>query len=253
MSRAGRARGCLLASAGALAAVLTQAPGWAGAVGVEGPSRASVRRGLGLGAGMDQVGGYGQDRHPFVEVYGHLEGRLWRRLFVGGALSYRQDANDYNFALERWRGRQAPAVSAQLLVGYDGQIFHLAAGPWLYGSSRAREDFRATLLPFGVLRLRVGHLDRWHVNLRVADGAPFTSEGGALGVRLMVGAPVLGRHRPAAGLYTSLGEKTAGLALSDEIAAAGPAGLALRVGGLCGTDLDHRSRLEITAFAGLVW
>jgi hypothetical protein len=234
-------------------AALALAPGPAAAVGVEGAAGAHRRAGVGLGAGVDQVGGYGQDRHPFLEAFGHLEGRVWRGLFLGGLLSYRQDADDYNFALQRWRGRRAPALSAQLLVGYDGGSFHLAAGPWLYGSSRGRDSFRASLLPFGVLRLRVGNLDRWHVNLRVADGAPFTSEGGALGARLMVGAPARGRHRLAAGLYTSIGEKTVGVALSDEIAGAGPGGLALRVGGLLGTDLDHSGRPEVTAFCGLVW
>jgi hypothetical protein len=253
MNREIRARLGRPVAAGALAAVLGLAPGPAGAVGVEGSAQASRRRGVGVGAGVDQVGGYGQDRHPFVEVYGHAEARVWGRLFVGGALSYRQDADDYNFALERWRGRRAPTVSAQLLVGYDGRSFHLAAGPWLYGSSRARDSFRATLLPFGVLRLRVGQLDRWHFNLRIADGAPFTSEGGALGARLMVGAPLMGGHRIAGGLYTSIGEKTAGVAVSDEIAGAGPGGTALRVGGLLGTDLDHPGRVEITGFAGVVW
>jgi hypothetical protein len=236
-----------------LAAGLALTPEGAGAVGVEGSAAAEQRAGLGLGVGLDQVGGYGQDRHPFLEIAGHMEARVWRGLFVGGLLSYRQDADDYNFALERWRGRRAPALAAQLLVGYDGGSFHIAAGPWLYGSSRGRDSFRASLLPFGVLRLRVGNLDRWHVNLRIADGAPFTSEGGALGARLMVGAPALGRHRLAAGLYTSIGEKAAGLAFSDEIAGAGPGGLALRLGGLLGTDLDHGGRPEITAFCGVVW
>jgi hypothetical protein len=242
-------------AAGAVAVAITAIVGAAPvqAVGVEGASAADRRGGVGVGLGMDQVGGYGQDSHPFLEVYGLLEGRVWRWLYLGGALSYRQDADDYNFALGRWRGRRAPGLAAQLLVGYDGPSFHIAAGPWFYGSSRGRDSFRATLLPFGILRLRVGHLDRWHFKLRIGDGAPFTSEGGGLGLRLLMGGPPMGRHRLAGGLYTSLGEKTAGLAASDEIAGAGPAGLTLRVGGLLGTDLDHPGRPEITVFAGVVW
>lgn len=223
------------------------------AVGVDGPAEATTRVGGGLGAGMDQVDGYGQDAYPYLEAYLHAETLVWRRLFVGGGLSYRQDAENYNYALDRWRGRRAPGLAAQLLVGYDGPSFHVSVGPWLYGSSRDRDGFRAGVMPFGVLRLRFGNLDRWHVKVQLADGAPFTSAGGSLGLRVMVGAPAIGRHRLAAGLYTSVGDKTVGLAFTDEVAGVGPGGTTLRFGALLGTPLDNRGRLELTVFAGLVW
>ena len=145
-------------------------------------------------------------------------------------------------------------MAAQALVGYDGSYFHVSAGSWFYGDTRDGRRFRPAFLPYGVLRLRAGHLDRWHVNLRLIDGAPFTADGGGTGVRVQLGAPPLGAHRLAAGLYTSVGEKTAGLAVSDEIGDVDlVGGGAIRLGGLLGTDLGHPGRLELTLFGGLVW
>jgi hypothetical protein len=224
----------------------------AAAVGLEGSEEASHRLGAGVSTGWDQVGGIGRDAFPFVEGFAHADARVWRWLAVGGALSVRGDLGDYNFALERWRGRSG-GLAAQLAVGYDGPAFHVSAGPWIYGDGRDGRDFRAALLPWGVLRLRFGNLDRWHVNLRILDGGPYTAEGGGTGVRLQVGAPPRGNHRMAAGLYTSLGEKTVGLTFSDEITVHGWPAPALRVGGMLGTDVGHFDRPELTAFAGLVW
>lgn len=226
----------------------------AAAVGLDGPADASRRLKFSLGAGADRVSGYGQDTYPFAEIAAAGEAVVWRRLSLGGALSMRWDLGDYNDALGRWRGGQRAAIAAQLFVGFDGPRFHLSVGPWLYGTKRQRPDFRLAVLPYGVLRMRIGHLDRWHFNLHVLDGAPFTAEGAAFGVRLMLGAPVWGRHRPNGGVYTTIGENTLGLAVTDEIAGAGPYGTALRVGGLLGTDLERAAtRPELTLFAGLAW
>jgi hypothetical protein len=227
-------------------------PGAAGAVGLEGPAGAERRVGAGLALGVDQVGGFLRDAYPFLEVYGHADVRVWGGLVLGGAVSVRQDVAGYSFAVERWSGPKAPALAAQLLVGYDGEGFHLSVGPSLLSESRAGR-LRVGLLPYGVLRLRVGSLDGWHLNLRTLDGAPFTAEGGAAGLRLMVGAPEVRGHRLAAGLYSSLGENTLGLALSDELAL-GEGATRLRLGGLLGTDLAHfAGRPEVTLFAGLVF
>jgi hypothetical protein len=145
-------------------------------------------------------------------------------------------------------------VAAQLTLGYDGPGLHVSAGPWLYGNSRDNRRFRPALLPYGVVRLRAGSLDRWHFNLRLVDGAPFTAEGAGPGVRLLLGAPPRAGHRMAGGLYTSLGEKTVGLAFTDELAERGPAGTSLRWGALLGTNWDNAlARPELTGFAGLVW
>jgi hypothetical protein len=242
------------AAASTFALALTLAPGpSARAIGLEGPGEADQRVGAGLAAGFDQVGGIGRDGFPFGEVFGHADLRLGRWLALGAGLSVRGDIADYNYALGRWRGRSA-AITAQVTLGYDGPRFHLSAGSWLFGNDRDGRDFRAALLPYGVVRLRAGSLDRWHFMLHIADGAPFTAEGAGTGVRLLLGAPPRGAHRLAAGAYTSLGEKTVGLAVTDELAGAGPAGAALRVGGLAGVNWDNPgSRPELTMFAGLVW
>jgi hypothetical protein len=224
------------------------------AVGLDGPEDADRRVSVSLGGGADRVSGYGHDTYPFLEVSAGGEAVVWKRLVLGAAFSAREDLNDYNDALGHWRGDRSTAVAAQVFLAYDGPTFHVAVGPWLYGAKRDRPNFRAAVLPYGVLRLRFGHQDRWHFNVHVADGVPFTAEGGALGLRLMMGAPARGRHRPSAGIYTSIGEKTLGLAFSDEIAGVGPRGTALRYGGLLGTDLEHPgSRPELTGFLGLVW
>ncbi|MES1157547.1 MAG: hypothetical protein ABUL67_00480 [Haliangium ochraceum] len=242
---------CLLAAVQVIAAVAAIRP--ARAVGLEGPEDAVRRFGVGLGAGVDQVGGIGRDAFPFIEAFAHGESRAWRWVAVGGAVTARGDIADYNFALGRWRG-QSGGMAAQLWAGYDGPAFHLSAGSWWYGDSRDGRDFHVGFLPWGVIRLRAGHLDGWHLNLRIADGAPYTAEGGAAGVRLQVGTPPRGRHRLAVGLYTSVGEKTAGILVSDEIAAGGWGSSSLRLGAMVGTDLDHPgARPELTGFAGTVW
>jgi hypothetical protein len=224
------------------------------AVGLEGPGDASRRLQVGLGAGVDRVSGYGQDTYPFAEVSASAEALVWKRLSVGLAFSARGDLADYNDPLGRWRGNPGAAIAAQLFVGYDGPRFHISVGPWLYGAKRDRPSFRLSALPYGVVRLRIGHLDRWHFSLHILDGAPFTAEGGALGVRLLLGLPVMGRSRAAAGVYTTLGEKVAGVTAVDEITGAGPGGSALRLGVLLGTDLEHvSSRPELTVFGGLAW
>jgi hypothetical protein len=236
------------------AGVLLSFGGSARAVGLEGPADATQRWQIGLGTGADRVSGHGQDTYAFAELSASAESLVWKRLSIGLAVSARWDLANYNDALSRWRGNHGGAIAAQLFVGYDGPRFHISVGPWLYGARRDRPDFRLAALPFGVVRLRIGHLDRWHFNLHVLDGAPFTAAGGAFGARLLVGAPVWGRHRAAGGLYTTIGEKTAGLAVTDEIAGVGPGGSALRVGGLLGTDLEKPStRPELTLFGALVW
>jgi hypothetical protein len=224
------------------------------AVGLEGPEDVTHRLGVGTGAGWDQVGGIGRDAYPFAEIFAHGDARVWRWLVVGGAVTARGDLADYNFALGRWRGTST-GLAAQLVVGYDGPAFHLSAGPWLYGDSRDRRGFRPTFSPWGVIRLRAGHLDRWHFNLRILDGAPYTAEGGGTGVRLQLAPPPRGHHRLAGGLYTSLGEKTVGVIFSDEIAVGGWwSASALRLGAMLGTDVGYfGARPELTTFAGLVW
>jgi hypothetical protein len=236
-----------------VAAVLS-APSSAGAVGLDGPADAERRLKVGLGAGADRVSGYGQDTYPFAELSAAGEALVWKRLSVGLAVSARWDLADYNDPLGRWRGNNGAAMAAQLFVGYDGPRFHISVGPWFYAARRQRPELRASVMPYGVLRMRIGHLDRWHFNLHILDGAPFTAEGGALGVRLLLGTPVWGRHRPTAGVYTTIGEKVAGVAVADEIAGVGLGGSALRLGVLLGTDLERpTTRPEATAFAGLAW
>jgi hypothetical protein len=240
--------------------------GAARAVGLEGAADQQRRVGGGLAAGWDHVGGVGRDSFPFVEGYGHGDARLWRGLVGGAALSLRRDLGDYNHALERWRGGST-GVALQLALGFESPRFHASAGPWLLGDNRDGRAFRLWALPFGVLRLRFGHLDRWHVNVRLIDGAPYTAEAGGPGFRLQIAPPPRGRHRLSFGVYTSLGEKVAGLAVTDEIAglmdAGGPAGWlgslgrpgsTLRVGGLLGTAIGHAgTRPELTLFAGVVY
>jgi hypothetical protein len=221
-------------------------------VGLDGPGEAAVRRGAGIGAGWDQFGGHGRDAYPFLEAFGHVEARVWRRLAVGGGLSVRRDVADYNFALARWRGGST-GLAAQVFVGYDGPCLHFGGGMLLLGDDRDGRAFRPGLLTHAVWRLRVGRQDGWHGSLRILDGAPFVAAGGATGLRILVGAPPWGRHRAQAGVYTSIGEMTAGLAAYDEIEGAGPRGTALRLGLLAGTDVFHPARVELTSFVGLAW
>jgi len=263
-SRAGRIGGRRRAR-NATAASLGAVIGWcscsfscwspAEAVGLDGPAGADRRWSLSLGGGADRVSGYGHETYPFVEASASAEALVWRRWVLGGAVSIRRDLNDYDDALGRWRGTQSFALVAQLFAGYDGERFHVSLGPWAYGARRDRPDFRAAVLPYGVLRLRFGSQDRWHFNFRIADGSPFTSSGGALAVRAMVGAPPHGRHRPSAGLYSTLGENTLGLTFEDDVSGAGPRGTSLRAGGLLGVDLERLSgsRGELTGFVGLAW
>ena len=232
-----------------LAALLAWSP-MVRAVGVEGDDKAVSRVGLGVGGGVDQVGGYAQDAYPFAEVYEHAEARLGRWLYVGGAASYRQDINNYNYAIDSWRGHHEPAFALQALVGYDGERFHLSAGPWLYGASRRRSHFRARILPYGVLRMRIGTQAGWHGGLQVGDGAPFTVSGG-YSARFMLGTPTRGHHRSSVGLYTSLGEKTLGLIGIDEWRSNMP--MAWRFGGALGTMIDHPGHIEVAGFCGVVW
>lgn len=239
----------------AATAVLTAATmSTAQAVGLDGPDAAGRRATVDLGTGLDRVGGYGQDTYSFVEVSAAGEARVWRRLVLGAAASVREDVNAYNDALAGWRGRPSTALAVQAFVGYDGTRFHLSAGPWLYGARRDRPRFHASILPYGFVRVRFGRSEGWHVNVRIADGAPFTAGGGGLAFRLMLGAPEWRGHRPTGGLYTSIGEKTVGLTWTDELPGAGPGGTALRWGGLLGCDLDRGfTRPELTGFLGLVW
>lgn len=221
------------------------------AVGVEGNDNANTRLGLGFAAGADQVGGYAQDVYPFTEVYGHAETRVGRWVYLGAAGSYRQDLNNYNYALKQWRGHQAPAFALQTFVGYDGERFHISIGPWLYGASRRRPDFRARVLPYGVLRLRFGSLATWHGRLQIGDAVPFTA-GGGYSARLMLGAPARGAHRGSAGVYTSIGEKVLGVTAMDELRPyASP--VAWRFGGSLGAMMSHPGHVEASAFCGLVW
>lgn len=248
---AGRSFGVTLVLVLALGLDLLCTPAFA--VGLEGAEDADLRLGVGLGAGWDQVGGIGRDAYPFVEMFAHGDARLWRRLAVGGSVTVRGDLADYNFALARWRGRSG-GLAGHLAVGYDGPAFHFSAGPWIYGDGRDGRDFRAAFLPWGVIRLRAGHLDRWHFNLRILDGAPYTAEGGGTGVRVQLAAPPRGRHRLAGGLYTSLGEKTVGITFSDEITGGGCGEPGWRIGGMLGTDYGYfAARPEVMVFAGLVW
>jgi hypothetical protein len=231
--------------------------GSARAVGLEGPDAALDRFGVGIGQGIDQVGGHGRDLYPFTETYLHAEARLLGGLYLGAALSYRRDHADYNYALERWRSGH-PGVASQALLGYDGHGFHVSVGSWFYAAARDAGHYHAALLPYGVLRLRVGSLDGWHLNLRLVDGAPFTAEGGGPGLRLQLGLPPRGRHRLAVGVYTSLGEKVAGFALADEIdlrltSARRLGRPSIRFGALLGTDLGHPGRPEVSVFGGLIW
>jgi hypothetical protein len=226
--------------------------GSAFAVGLDGPQAADRRIEMAVGAGFDHVGGYGRDLYPFLEIAAQAEFRLWKHLDLGGGYGVRQDLDDYNYALGHWRGRNSPALVARVFAGYDGPSFHLSVGPWLYGSRRDRAQFRATVLPFGVLRLRAGHLDRWHVLVRLADGVPFTAEGG-LALRVLLAAPPRGAHRLAAGVYTTVGENVAGLTCTDEVSGLGPTGVALRLGASLGLDVVHTSRPEAMVLTGLTW
>jgi hypothetical protein len=219
---------------------------------LDGGNGARRRIEVGAGAGIDHVGGYGRDQYPFVELGAEIEARWWRHLAVGAGAGLRQDLDDYNYALAQWRGRRSPALVARIFAGYDGPSFHLSAGPWLYGARRDRDDFRASVLPFGVLRMRVGRPQGWHVLLRLADGVAFTAEGG-LALRALLASPPRGRHRPAGGLFTSVGENVLGVQAYDEIGGVGPLGTALRLGASLGLDLGHPGRPEATVFSGVVF
>jgi hypothetical protein len=228
----------------------------AAAVGTEGPEEARTRFGAAIGGGFDAVDGFGADRFAFVEASAQAEARLRRWLDVGGAATLRQDVRDYDFALGATRARRTRAVAVQAFFGYDGPAFHLSVGPWLYGDGRYDDRFRADFAGWGVLRLRVGHLDRWHGTLSVLDGAPWTAAGAATSVRLLVGPPPLrdGRHRLQVGPSFTIGEAVAGLFASDEIALApGALARALRVGGNLGAGHANLTRWEAMAFAGFVW
>ena len=226
-------------------------------MGLEGPADAQNRFGVGLSQGMDQVGGHGRELYLFAETYLHAETRLWGGLYLGGAFSLRRDQSQYNYALERWR-QGYPGLAAQALVGYDARLFHISAGSWFYGSARDAGRFHAALLPYGVLRVRVGSLDGWHFNLRLLDGAPFTAEGGGPGLRLQLGLPPRGRHRVAGGVYTSLGEKVVGLSFTDEIdlrlnSQRRIGRPSIRLGANVGTDYGNPGRPEIMIFVGIIW
>jgi hypothetical protein len=223
------------------------------ATGVAGEAAADRRIEVALGAGLDQVGGYGRDTYPFVEIGTAIEARFFRHLGAGLLAGYRQDLEDYNFALAGWRHRQSPGLALRGFAGYDGPRFHLSVGPSLYGARRDRERFRVTFLPLTVVRLRVGSQDGWRFLFRLGDGVATTAEGGFLGLRALVGTPPRGRHRPSGGLYTTVGENVVGLTADDEIAGRGRLGRALRLGGCLGLDLVHPGRLEGTAFAGLLF
>ncbi len=241
----------------AVALALTAGAATARAVGLEGPAQAEDRFGIGLGQGLDQVGGHGRNLYLFSETYLHAETRLLGGLYLGGAFSYRRDFSEYNYALERWH-QGYPGLAVQALVGYDARYFHISAGSWLYASARDAASFHAALLPYGVLRLRIGSLDGWHFNLRLLDGAPFTAEGGGPGLRLHLGLPPRGRHRLAGGVYTSLGEKVVGLSFADEIdlrltSQRRLGRPSIRVGANVGTDISHLGRPEIMLFGGIIW
>lgn len=225
-------------------------PNTARAVGVEGNGSTSTRLGVGVAAGLDQVGGYGQDAYPFGEIYGHAETRIANWLYAAFAASYRQDLQHYSYASSRWRQDSAPGVVAQALFGYDGRSFHISLGPWMYGSSRRRPNFRMGLLPYGVLRLRVGQLEHWHARLHIGDGAPFTGLGG-YSARIVLGMPRKGSQALSGGAYMTLGEKVAGLTIEDTWST--PRAYTWRFGGNVGAVTDTLSRVELSGFFGAVW
>ena len=237
----------------ALAVALLLAASPAHAVGLSGEAAADRRYEAALGAGLDHVGGYGRDSYPFVELGAAAEARVLRHLAMGAIAGYRQDLDDYNYALEHWRHRQSPALALRLFAGYDGPRFHLSIGPSLYGARRDREHFRLTGLPLTVLRLRIGSQDGWHLRFRLGDTVATSAEGGFLGLRAMIGAPPRGRHRLSGGLYTTLGENVVGLVADDEMAGRLPLGRALRWGACLGFDFVHLARAEATIFAALVF
>jgi len=240
--------------------VASVVPSSAWAVGLDGSGLVDQRATVGVGTGIDRVAGYGADAYPFAEVGGSYESVVWKRLVLGAAATFRQDLDDHSDVLGRWRHERSPAIAAQAWIGYDGPGFHVSVGPWLYGASRERPRFLATVLPYGVLRLRFGHQDAWHFNVHLGDGAPFTAEGGAFALRLTLGLPASGRHRMSGGLYTTVGENIAGLTFTDEIAdglAGGPVvgtrRRTFRWGGMVGTAYGDLSRVEVTGFVGCVW
>lgn len=254
------------ARSAAVAAVVTVARiSDARAVGLEGDGAAAERFGAGLGCGWDQVGGVGRDAYPFLELYGEADARLLGgaagAFAVGAGASLRRDLGDYNFALSRWRGGSNGA-GLHLALGYDGPAFHLSLGPWLVGDSRDGDHFRGGLVPIGVVRLRAGHQDAWHVAVHLIDGVPSTAGGGAVSLRLELAPPPRGVHRLRFGVYVSAAEDTAGLSVSDEwpIARATmstrihPRIRATRAACLLGTDLAHAGvRPELTCSAGVVF
>lgn len=138
-------------------------------------------------------------------------------------------------------------------MGYESPAFHVSVGPSWTGHDRGSDRFRAGILPFGVLRLRIGHQDRWHGALRLMDGVPSTAGGGAISLRFELAPPPRGQHRPRFGVYGSAAETTAGISASNEWPVGLPGITALRVGCLLGTHLRHASRPEFTCAAGVVF
>ena len=217
---------------------------------MEGAPEANQRFGVGMAMGLDQVGGYAQDAYPFAEVYAQAETRLAGWLYLGASGSYRQDLNNYNHALGGFQDSQAAGLAAQTFIGYDGRGFHISMGPWLYGSSRRRPDFRLRVLPYGVLRLRFGSQSGWHGRVQLGDAAPFTASGG-YSARFLLGAPRWRNHQGAAGLYTSIGEKVLGITAMDEVRCS--ASIGWRFGVSLGAVMDHPGRIEAAVFSGAAW
>jgi hypothetical protein len=231
----------------------------AAAVGLEGDAAAACRVGAGIGMGWDQVAGVGRDAYPFLEPYVHGDWRFIHGLAVGGGLSLRRDLANYDFALGRWR-RGATAVDAQIAFGYDGPRFHLSAGPALAGDNRGGDHFQLGLLPLGVLRMRVGHQDRWNAGVRLLQAVPGAATGGAIALRIDLAPPPIAGHRPRAGLYASIAEATVGVSASDELGftglgftRVGPRVRALHLACFVGTDVGHLLRAELTCAAGVVF
>lgn len=239
-------------------AVCAATPRAARAVGLDGPESAEQRFGAALGTGFDAVEGFGADRFAFVEAAVHGE-RRWRGwLVLGGTLTVRQDVRDYDFALGSTRPRRTRGLALQAFVGYDGPAFHISAGPWLYGDGRYDDRFRAGWAAWGVVRIRVGHLDRWHGSFSVLDGAPYTAAGAGTAARLLLGLPPVadGRHRVVVGPYFTIGETIRGLYAADEWdlrATHARAPRALRLGGNLGMGPSGWARWEWMTFVGCVW